>query len=336
MLFRKVVVMFGMVLVLLVGSTGTTAQTPTSELATTKKRLMVDEFEYGTVRKDIQAIFGGDRDIGKGIRARLITRLAGGGKVTVVERAKLENVLQEQELGASGRVQRGTGARLGKIKGADVMLTGNIVVFGRDDRAEKKAAGGIVGFLVGGIVKQWKKTDKAVVAIDYRLVDAETTEVIDSGEARGESTRKSGGWAGLIVVSGAGAAGAAKDMESSNFDETIIGEATMDCVNKLADIMSQKIDILPSKKIEVEARVADISGSTLIITAGSNDGVQPGDRFNVERTLREIKDPTTKELLDVVTERIGEMVVTMVRERTSSGAFTGTVTPKVNDIVRKQ
>lgn len=296
--------------------------------------LAVDEFEYGTVKKAIQALFGTDQDIGKGIRARLITRLAGGGKVNVVERAKLETVLQEQDLADSRRVQAGTGARLGKIKGTDVILTGNIVVFGRDDRAERKAGiGGIGGFL-GGLVK-WKKTDKAVVAIDYRLVDAETTEIIDSGEARGESKRESGGWAGLLVVSGAGA-GAAKSMESSNFDETIIGEATMDCVNNLVEIMNQKLAVLPSKRIEVEARVADVSGSTLIITAGFNDGVQTGDRFSVERVLREVRDPGTKEVLDVLTEKIGEMVITMVREKISAGSFSGATAPIVNDIARKQ
>ena len=297
-----------------------------------KRRLVVDEFEYGTVKKAAQAIFGTDQDIGKGIRARLTTRLAASGRVTVLERAKVGDILREQEFGASSRVQRGTGARLGRIKGADAILTGSIVVFGRDDRAEKKGAGGGIGGFLGGLVK-WKKAEKAVVAIDYRLVDAETTEVIDTGEARGESKRESGGWAGLIVVSGAGGA-AAKDMQSSNFDETIIGEATLDCVNKLADIVNEKVPNLPAKKIEIEARVADVSGSTLVITAGSNEGVQVGDTFSVERIVREVRDPVTKELLDVVTEKLGELQVTAVREKISSGTFTGASAPKVNDVVR--
>jgi curli biogenesis system outer membrane secretion channel CsgG len=300
---------------------------------TAKRRLIVDEFEYGTVKKAVQAIFGTDQDIGKGIRARLVTRLAASGKVTVLERAKLGDILREQEFGASDRVQRGTGARLGRIKGADAILTGSIVVFGRDDRAERKGGGGGIGGFFGGLVK-WKKAEKAVVAIDYRLVDAETTEVIDTGEARGESKRESGGWGGLLVVAGAGGA-AAKDMQSSNFDETIIGEAVLDCVNKLADIIIQKLEKLPPKKIEIEGRVADVSGSTLVITAGSNEGVQVGDRFSVERIVREVRDPATKELLDVVTQKIGELTVQEVRTKVSIGSFTGASPPKVNDLVRK-
>lgn len=298
-----------------------------------KKRVIVDEFEYGTVRNAVQAMFGTDQDVGKGIRSRLITRLSSSGKVTIVERAKLNEILREQDFGASGRVQKSTGAALGKIKGADAILTGNIVVFGRDDRSERKgAAGGGVGAFFGGLMK-WKKNSKAVVAIDYRLVDAETSEVIDTGEARGESKRESGGWAGLLVIAGAGGA-AAKDVQSSNFDETIIGEATVDCVNNLADIIIQKAANLPVKKIEIESRVADVNGSTLVIAAGSSDGVQVGDRFKVGRIVREVRDPVTREILDVITEDVGELVVTTVREKISTGTFTGTTAAKVNDVVR--
>ena len=124
-------------------------------------------------------------------------------------------------------------------------------------------------------------------------------------------------------------------MQSSNFDETIIGEAVLDCVNKLADIIIQKLEKLPPKKIEIEGRVADVSGSTLVITAGSNEGVQVGDRFSVERIVREVRDPATKELLDVVTQKIGELTVQEVRTKVSIGSFTGASPPKVNDLVRK-
>ena len=305
---------------------------PGAPATPTKRRLVVDEFEYGTVRKVVQAIFGTDQDIGKGIRARLITRLAAQGQVTVLERAKIADILREQDFGASDRVQRGTGARLGKIKGADAILTGNIVVFGRDDRAERKGGVGGIGGFLGGLVK-WKKTDKAVVAIDYRLVDAETSEVIDTGEARGESKRESSGWAGLLAVSGAAGA-AAKDVQSSDFDETIIGEAVLDCVNKLADIIVEKLSKLPPKKIEIEARVAEVIGSTLIITAGSNDGVQVGDRFRVERIVKEVRDPQTKAILGAVTETVGELQITEVRDKFSTGVFLGSAAAKVNDVVR--
>src|SRR5208337_1318404 len=118
---------------------------------------------------------------------------------------------------------KGTNARIGQIIGADVYLMGDIVAFGRDDRNKRVNAGafGVPGPF--GHISVGKKTDKAVVVIDYRLVDAETSEVIDTGEARGESKRESKGFGGMFGVAGAGAGGGGVDMTSSNFGQTIIG-----------------------------------------------------------------------------------------------------------------
>src|SRR5207249_778951 len=94
-----------------------------------------------------------------------------------------------------------TGARVGQIRGADLTLMGDIVVFGRDDR---KLSGG-VGVLVpgaGGVAGTSKADAKAVVALDYRIVDAETSEVIASGEARGESKRTSKGFGAAMFAGG--------------------------------------------------------------------------------------------------------------------------------------
>ena len=48
------------------------------------------------------------------------------------------------------------------------------------------------------------KEEKAVVGINLRLVDAETGEVIETAEARGESSRKSKDYAGVLGVKGGG------------------------------------------------------------------------------------------------------------------------------------
>ncbi len=56
-----------------------------------------------------------------------------------------------------------------------------------------------------------------MVAIDYRLIDAETSEVIATGEARGESVRKSSGIGGFGGAWGGGGGGGGIDMTSSNF-----------------------------------------------------------------------------------------------------------------------
>ena len=299
-----------------------------------KKRVIVDEFDYSTVKSSVQAVFNTQADIGKGIRAMLVKRLADANKVVVVERAKVDQLMAEQDRNAGNRVKQGSGARVGRISGADAMLAGDIIIFGRDDKKTSVGGGGFVPRGFGGI-RFKKEEDKAVVAITYRLIDAETSEVIATGEARGESTRKSSGLSGMGGVFGKGGGGAGVDMTSSNFGQTIIGEATQDCVNKLADILNQQTATMKKAVRAVEARVADVSGSTLVITAGANDGVNNGDVFEILKILREVRDPVTKELLDTVTQKTGEMTITSVRDKIATGNYVGS-TAGVGFIARKR
>jgi len=287
-----------------------------------KKRVIVDEFDYSAVMTSVQAVFGTQQNIGKGIRAMLVKRMAEANKVVIVERAKIDNLMKEQDFNAGNRVKQGSGARVGRISGADALLAGDIIIFGRDDKKRSVKGGGIIGGVIGGIAAS-KNEDKAVVAIAYRLVDSETSEVIATGEARGESSRKGNALGALGGAFGKGIAGVEVDMTSSNFAQTIIGEATQDCVNKLADILNEQTTNMKKAVREVEARVADVSGKTLVINAGGNDGVGVGDVFEIMRIVREVKDPVTKETLDVVTEKTGELKIVSVRDKIATGDYAG-------------
>ncbi|HEV8416975.1 MAG TPA: CsgG/HfaB family protein [Bryobacteraceae bacterium] len=313
------------------------APAPAPSAATTqaqKKRVIVDEFDYSTVKTAVQSVFNTQQDIGKGIRAMLVTRLAQANKVVIVERAKMATLTKEQDFNASNRVKQGTGARVGQISGADALLSGDIVVFGRDDKKKSVKGGGLIGGVIGGIASS-KNEDKAVVTIDYRLIDAETSEIIATGEAKGESVRKGNALGAIGGVLGKGVAGVQVDMTSSNFAQTIIGEATQDCVNKLADILLEQTANMKKSVREVEGRVADVSGKTLVLNVGSNDGVNVGETFEVLNIIREVKDPVTKETLDVVTEKTGEMTITSVRDKVATGTYTGSPA-KVGFMARKK
>jgi curli biogenesis system outer membrane secretion channel CsgG len=308
--------------------------TPGPTAQADKKRVIVDEFDYSTVKTAVQSVFNTQQDIGKGIRAMLVTRLAQANKVVVVERAKIANITKEQDFNASNRVKQGTGARIGQISGADAMLSGDIVVFGRDDKKRSVKGGGLIGGVIGGIAAS-KNEDKAVVVIDYRLIDAETSEIIATGEARGESSRKGNALGAIGGAIGKGVAGVQVDMTSSNFAQTIIGEATQDCVNKLAEILLEQTSNMKKSVRPVEGRVADVSGKALTLNVGSNDGVNVGDVFEVLNIVREVKDPVTKEVLDVVPEKTGEMTITSVREKIATGNYSGSAA-KVGYMARKK
>jgi curli biogenesis system outer membrane secretion channel CsgG len=310
----------------------TAAQTAAAAQAQ-KKRVIVDEFDYSAVMTSVQAVFGTQQNIGKGIRAMLVKRIADANNLVVVERAKVDTLMKEQDFNASNRVKQGAGARVGRISGADAMLSGDIIIFGRDDKKKSVKGGGIIGGVIGGIAAS-KNEDKAVVAITYRLIDAESSEIIATGEARGESARKGNAFGAIGGALGKGIAGVQVDMTSSNFAQTIIGEATQDAVNKLADILKDQSTNMKKTVREVETSVADVSGNTMVIAAGGNDGIAVGDVFEIHQVVKEVKDPTTGEVLDRITNKVGEMTVTSVRDKISTGNYSGS--PAKNGMVARK
>ena len=292
--------------------------------AVRKRRLSVQPFDYSTVTTWVNYWFNNNTNIGEGIRAMLTVRMNTSKNITLLERANLNTVLKEQDLGASNRVKKGTNAKIGQLSGADAILMGDIVIFGRDDTTKRKGLGAAIGRFspVAGAVATMNKEEKAVVGINLRIVDAETGEVIETAEARGESSRSSKDYAGVLGVKGA-AVGGYSDMTSSNFQQTIIGEATSNAVTNIVNYLEGKIPQLPAKSRDVEGRIATISGATVVLNVGSQDGVLRGDRFEILQINGEIKDPTTKEVIDIDAVKIGEFVADGVREKTASGAYGG-------------
>jgi curli biogenesis system outer membrane secretion channel CsgG len=295
-----------------------------------KRRMAVSSFDYSTVASWVQYWFNQPYNIGDGIRAMLTVRMAQSNTITLLEREKIQEVMKEQDFAASNRVRQGTGAKIGQLSGADVNLYGDIVIFGRDDTTKRKGAGAAVGRIfggaVGGAVTGFSKEEKAVVGINLRLVDTETGEVIETAEARGESSRSSKDFSGVFGGAGAGAgavAGGSSGMTSSNFQNTIIGEATSNAVTKVVEFLEGRVPKLPAKPRAIEGRVAVIGTGQATLAIGSNDGVLRGDRFEILQINGEIRDPATKEVIDVDAVKIGELVVDAVRDRTASGAYGG-------------
>ncbi len=307
-----------------------------STQAQQKKRIAILDFDYATVYSDVGYIFGSNVDVGKGIADLLVTKLVQGGQYSVIERKQLDKIMAEQNLGASGRVDEATAARIGKILGVDALIMGSIHTFGRDDKNRGGGAGVSVPVPVFGGLKLGSKKAKATVGINYRMVATDTAEIFSAGDARGESKRE-----GASIQATGGVKGVYTDgalgMNASNFAETIIGEAVYDCVNKLAAQLDEKAGSLPARAaaapVKAEGTIADVSGSTVIINIGRNAGLKKGDRLEVKRVSREVKDPDTGKVIRVVAEKVGEVVVTDVDDTSAEGKFSGNGAAKVKDKV---
>ena len=121
-------------------------------------------------------------DVGWELSGMLTNELAATGAFSMVERSKLEAVLVEQDLAASGRIAKGTGAKIGKLTGAQYLVMGKVTAY---EEGTKGTGGGIgyKGIRLGG------KKGEAYLAIDLRVVNTTTGTVdyVRSVEARAKN-----------------------------------------------------------------------------------------------------------------------------------------------------
>jgi curli biogenesis system outer membrane secretion channel CsgG len=121
----------------------------------------------------------------QGLTEILITTLIEQGDFQVLERAKINEVLAEQDLASAGRVDARTGAATGKVTGAQILITGDVTEFSY----QQSAIGGALGILkkkarVGGGVGKIS----AKMALDLRMIDATTGEVLASSRGEGKAS----------------------------------------------------------------------------------------------------------------------------------------------------
>jgi TolB-like protein len=101
---------------------------------------------------------GNSAPLGKAVSAMLTTELSGRDGMRVIERAFLQDLLTEQPLALSGRVDESTAIEVGKMLGANYMIYGAVVSTGD------------------------------VTRLDMRAVDVETTEVLEVQKLSGSTT----------------------------------------------------------------------------------------------------------------------------------------------------
>jgi TolB-like protein len=102
---------------------------------------------YGQQKEDFDALE-------RGIAGMMISELTQNPAARVVERQEIQRLVDEQNLGAQGRVEASTAAKIGKLVGARYMVMGTFIDFYGDFR------------------------------VDVRLINAETGEVVKTESER--------------------------------------------------------------------------------------------------------------------------------------------------------
>lgn len=275
-------------------------------------------FDDGSIK---ERWWGNHWDVGKGIADMMITELLAQKKFRLVEREQINKIIEEQNFGASGRVDTKSAAKIGKILGVKYVIIGRVTEFSIDTKA------GAIGGL-GGI-----RVSTARVALDGRLVDTTTAEIISGVTGKGES--KSTG----VVVATAKLplmAFGAKD-----FQETILGKATRAAIAEFSAKLTA--DVFGSGatagggSLKLEGKVAAVSGSKVYLNIGSKDGVTVGMVFSIEHIVEEVRDPDTNEVIDMITEPVCEVTISEVKEASSSGSISsGGGTPQKGDLAKQK
>lgn len=300
-----------------------------------KRRVAVLNFDYATVRGYVSSIFGTDADIGKGIADLIVDRLVSDGTYSVIERKALDKVLSEQNFSNSDRADTTSAAKIGRVLGVDAIIIGSITQFGRDDKS-RGVTGGALSRITGryGVGDVRRTEANAVVGISARMVSTDTAEVLATARGQGTSGRKGtllAGAGGGDVVGGGGV-----DMASKNFSNTIIGEAVGKAVQEVCVQLEQNAQRLPAKAVVIDGLVADATGGVLVLNVGSRAGLKVGDRLQVRRKVRDVRDPASGKIIRSIEDKVGEVVITEVDERSSVGTYTGSAPAKVGDVVRNQ
>ena len=297
-----------------------------------RKRVAIMDFEYGTVRSAVAGIFGTDVDVGRGIRDLLVKYLVKDGTYSVIERAALDKIIKEQNFSNSDRANPTSAAKIGKLLGVDAMVFGTITQFGYDNKQTKVGGGGggWGGFGIGGFSH---KKSKAIVTIDCRAVDIDTAEILVVADGKGESSREStsmlgggGNWHGF--------GGGAVDFGSSDFQQTILGEAVKTATEQMASGLIQGADKLSARTISVEGLVAFVDRGTVVLNVGAKSGLKSGDQLSVERVTREIKDPATGKILRRMSDKIGVIQITSTDDNSAEAKIVSGSGFKVGDMAK--
>ncbi len=245
----------------------------------------------------------GNWDVGIGIAETITTELVNTGEFTVVERAQLQKVLDEQQLGKEGVLDPATAARVGNILGVQLMLLGTVTEFSLDTQKVNVPILGKVDVTIARCV------------INAKMVSVETAEIMAAMKGEGQFDRKG------FALGGAFGDLQGLSFSSREFRDHILGQATEVAAKEIVEQTVEKTadlePILIPEPPKLSGIVADVSSGEITINVGSKNGVEVGDIFEVYRKTKEIKDPKTGKVIMVKKEKIAEIEITEVVESAS-------------------
>ena len=238
----------------------------------------------GVIDFENQAGYVSEWKLGYNLGLMLESALYDSGRFVIVERDKLDAVLAEQDLQASGRMAKaGSVAATGKLRSARYLATGAVT------EVDVRQAGGGAGVRIKGFKLGLSGGDAKITAI-VKLIDTTTGEIVAKERVTGKAGKR-----GLNV--GYGEADWGVDL--GGFVKTPLGQAAQDVINQAVLFFAGEME-----DYDFTASVVLVKGDQIIINRGSLYGVHMGQRFAVETKGEQLTDPETGEILGMAPGKV--------------------------------
>ena len=212
-------------------------------------------------------------EFGSGLTEMLITALLESKRFIVLDRKTIEDFATERAL---PNTDPATVSKAGRLLGAQVIVKGAVT-----EISFKRSGGG--GNLVSEVIDGTVVNSVATVAIDLRIIDVDTGQILDSVRAVGKVGSK------LMSLNLK-----LEDVKIgvASFDNGPLGFAVRAAVTEAVKKIAERVEKLPW-----EARIAEVVDEDgqiqLYLNAGTEAGLKVGDVLEVTRLGRVITDPDT-------------------------------------------
>jgi hypothetical protein len=192
---------------------------------------------------------------------------------------------------------------MGRILGLNAIVTGSISNFGTRTTGSDY------------LVTQSKRQE-ATCTVDIRVVDAETGEILYADSGKGVSKVTSASFLGMGTRGG--------------YAESMEGDVLRAAISQLTVNITSQINRKPWS-----CRIALVSGERIFMSAGSESGLEVGQKLRVYSQGAEIKDPDSGLVIGRDEEEIGILeVMNHSGDKMSVGKMVKGNMPKKGDLCR--
>jgi curli biogenesis system outer membrane secretion channel CsgG len=242
-------------------------------------------------------------NVGGAIAGMLQTALSESGEVILVERDAVAPLITEMDMAKSG-VTTGTAApRPGAMLPAQYLIVGSVT----DYTAAAPGSGSGGGLSFGGSTAVTLGGSSGNVGIDLRIVDTHTGVVIKAFKVHHKLTSMnlglSSNYRGLPVA-------------TNSFFNSPLGDATRKALNDAVVQIALSLAAIPWR-----GQVVKADGATIYVNAGSEAGVNVGDRMSLQHVGETLTDPATGAVLKQNMVELGVVTITEVEPKIATGTY---------------